>query len=346
MQAVVLTEPYKLLYQDMPIPKVNKDGVLIKMVYCGICGSELHAFIGKHPLRMPPVILGHEFSGIISELGADVDKYKVGDAVTVFPLIGCGKCKDCYQGEENLCDDKFILGSQKWPGPFAQYVTAPADRVYLLPREVDFAVGALIEPLAVGLHAVRNAEVTLGDRVAVLGAGTIGLCIALLAAEAGATTVIATDVQSFNLNKALELGATHAFDACDCELLSKVDAVCGGAGCDVVFVAAGAPQLINQGIKMLRKKGKLMVVAMYDEPLPVDIMATRAVEKIITGTKMYLPDDFRRIIDLIATKKIDPRSLITHTFSLKDAAKAFDLYVNRVPGIVKILLKNEDLKDI
>ncbi|MFZ7103105.1 MAG: zinc-dependent alcohol dehydrogenase [Peptococcaceae bacterium] len=346
MQAIVLAEPYQLLRKDIPVPKVKRGEVLIKTVYCGICGSELHAFAGKHPLRRPPVILGHEFSGSIFEKGPGVDIFKPGDRVTVFPLIGCGKCEDCRRGEENLCEDKVILGSPKWPGPFAQYVIAPADRVYLLPEEVDFALGALIEPLAVGLHAVRCAEISPGDKIAVLGAGTIGLCITLLAAGAGAATVIVTDVQDFNLVKARELGATDAFNAHDTKLLSKVNSACGEAGCDAVFVAAGVPQLINQGIKMLRKKGKLIVVAMYDEPVPVDIMATRAVEKIITGTKMYLPDDFRRIIDLIKTKKIDPRPLITHTFGLMDTARAFDLYAQRTPGIVKILLKNEDTESI
>lgn len=338
MKAAVLTEPYHIEYVETEMPEPRPGEVLIKTCYAGICGSELHAYKGLHKKRVPPVIMGHEISGCIAGLGEGVSGFDIGDRVTVVPMYGCGECPECFRGETSLCSDKTIFGSQKWPGGYAEYCTAPAKVVYKLPEAVSMQDGALIEPLAVGLHAVRTAKVSAGDKVVVLGSGAIGLCTAIMASRAGAAPLICTDVQPFNLERAMALGATHTIDARDPELVSKVMDITDG-GCDTVFITAPVNSLINQAVAMTRKQGQIICVAMFDGEASVNVELNRAKETIITGTSMYYEEDFARIIRMLSNGKLNTAGLVTHELPLSEADSAFQMYENRVPGIVKILLK-------
>ena len=338
MKAAVLTKPYHIEYVDVDMPQPGPGEVLIRTCYAGICGSELHAYKGLHKKRVPPVIMGHEISGYIAGLGEGVEGFAEGDRVTAVPMYGCGHCAECFRGETSLCSDKTIFGSQKWPGGYAEYCTAPAKVVYKLPEAVSMQDGALIEPLAVGLHAVRTARVSAGDKAVVLGSGAIGLCTAVMAARAGAAPLICTDVQPFNLERAVTLGATHTIDARDPELVSKVVDITDG-GCDVVFITAPVNALINQAIAMTRKQGQIICVAMFDGEASVNVELNRAKETIITGTSMYYEEDFARIIRMLSNGRLDTTGMVTHELPLAEADAAFQMYENRVPGIVKILLK-------
>ena len=337
MMSAVLTEANRIeiLTTDIPQPSANE--VLIRVVCAGICGSELHAYKGLHKKRVPPVIMGHELSGTVAAVGENVRRFAVGDRVTVVPMYGCGECEECLRGETSLCAQKSILGSQKWPGAYAEYCVAPEKLVYKLPDNVSFEAGALIEPLAVGLHAVRTAQICAGDKVAVLGAGAIGLCTAMMAAQAGAVPLICTDIQPFNLEKAMELGATHVFDSRDEELIEKVLEVTEG-GCDCVFVSAPVNALIDQALKMVRRQGQVICVAMFDGQASVNVELNRAKETIITGTSMYYEKDFQRIINMLSHKRLDAEDLVSHKLPMHEADEAFKMYMDRVPGIVKILL--------
>lgn len=338
MKAAVLTSAFRIEYVDVETPQPLPGEVLIRVSFAGICGSELHAYKGLHKKRVPPVVMGHEISGVITALGKGVSRFYVGDRVTVVPMYGCGECPECFRGETSLCSQKTIFGSQKWPGGYAEYCTAPEKLVYKLPDTVSLEDGALIEPLAVGLHAVRTSGVGPGDKVAVLGAGAIGLCTAIMAARAGAAPLISTDIQSFNLEKARTLGATHTIDSADETLIDKVLDITGG-GCDHVFVTAPVNPLINQAISITRKQGTIVCVAMFDREASVNVELNRARETNITGTSMYYEEDFRRIIDMLRYGRLDVSPLITHRIPLSEADSAFQMYMDRVPGIVKILLK-------
>ena len=212
MRAAVLKDNYRIVLEDVKEPSPGPGEVKIQVRVTGICGSEVHAFKGTHPYRKPPVILGHELAGDIVEVGSDVEGLKVGDRVTVEPQIGCERCYMCRRGLNNLCESKIVLGTQEWPGSFAEYIIAPAKVVYRLPDGLSYEEGVMVEPLAVGVHAVRWSEMGLGDSVLVLGAGTIGLVTIMAARQAGARRIFATDVLDFNLAKAKELGATHTIN--------------------------------------------------------------------------------------------------------------------------------------
>lgn len=338
MKAAVLTEAYQLEYMEVPVPQPAAGEVQIKVCYAGVCGSEVHAYRGLHKRRVPPVIMGHEISGVISALGEGAERFAIGDHVTVVPMYGCGRCSACFHGETSLCSDKTILGSQKWQGGYAEYFTAPEKLVHRLPKQVPLQEGALVEPLAVGLHAVRTAKISAGDRVAVLGAGTIGLCTAMMAARAGAVPLICTDIQTFNLEKSLRMGATHAIHSADPDVVQKTLDISGG-GCDCVFVTAPNHQLINQALGMTRKQGQIVCVAMFDGETSVNMELNRVKETILTGTSMYYEEDFARVLEMLRYSRLDASGLVTHEIPLSDAGTAFQMYMDRVPGIIKILLK-------
>lgn len=338
MKAAVLTEPFRIEYTEVARPEPGPGELLIKVEYAGICGSELHAYKGLHKKRVPPVIMGHEISGIVAGCGDGVTAFKAGDRVTAVPMYGCGCCPECFRGETSLCSDKTILGSQKWPGGYAEYCVVPEHTARRLPDSVSLRDGALIEPLAVGLHAVRTAGISTGDRITVLGSGAIGLCTAIMAAAAGAAPLICTDVQPFNLERALTLGATHVLDAMDENIVDRVAEISGG-GCDAVFVTAPANALVNQALAMARKQGQVICVAMFDGDARVNVEMNRARETVLTGTSMYYEEDFDRIIRMLEHGRLNTAGLVTHELPLSEADNAFRMYMDRVPGIVKILLK-------
>lgn len=339
MRAAVLTEPRRVVCREMPAPPPGPGEVQIRTVWCGICGSELHAYHGLHKKRIPPVVMGHEVSGVVCAVNETVRRLKPGDRVTVVPMYGCGHCPECLRGETSLCAQKIILGSPQWPGAFGEYFTAPESVVLKLPPEVTMERAALIEPLAVGLHAVRTAGIRPGDRVAVLGAGAIGLSALLMAKQAGAALLLATDILPFHLQLAQKLGATHTADARDEQALSASMDACGAdGGFDAVIVAAPVPSLVEQAVRLTRKQGKILLAAMFDHPVPLDVEALRGGERWFSGTSMYFESDFERVIRLLQGG-LDPSPLVTHRMALSEAPEAFALLDGHTPDAVKILMR-------
>ena len=211
MKAAVLEAVGQLVIREVAQPALKgPDWARIKVRAVGICGSEIHAFQGTHPFRKPPSILGHEVTGEIVELGPEVPGFAAGDRVFVDPQWTCGTCAYCTSGRHNLCPDKVVLGTARWTGGLGEYIVAPAPALYPLPDHVSYVEGTAIEPLAVGVHMVQRAQVTAGEEVAVLGAGTIGMMVAAVARLRGAAPVVAVDLQAHCLDLATRhLGATH-----------------------------------------------------------------------------------------------------------------------------------------
>ena len=219
MRAGYIEKPLTAMFRnDMPEPQITAGNMVkIQVKATGICGSEVHAYHGRHAWRVPPLVSGHEFAGIICEVGNDVTAYKVGDRVTAEPQYGCGHCDLCESGNYNLCADKKILGATYWSGSFGEYVVVPEQCVIPLASNVSFEQGALIEPLAVGMHAVRTHEVGRDSTIAVIGCGTIGLGVILSAGCYAPEKIIGIDVVDFNLEKAKEviLDEVKKFDFVD-----------------------------------------------------------------------------------------------------------------------------------
>jgi L-iditol 2-dehydrogenase len=337
VKAVLLTAPFTVNIRETDKPEAGLNEVLIKVKATSICGSDLHAYRGTHPFRNPPVILGHELAGEVEQVGTGVKMIRVGEAVTVEPWKHCGRCPYCLEGKYNLCTGKQAMGTTAWQGSFAEYVVAPEGVVHKLPQGVSYEEGALVEPLAVGVHTVGEARVRLGESVVVLGAGSIGLMILTCLRVAGATKLIITDIENFNLKLAAQFGATETVNVKEKSVQEVVDKVTGGEGVDIAVIAAGEKSLVNEASKIAKKSGRIVVPAIFEQSPEVDMFKIVYGEQNIQGSWAYIGKDFNVAIDLLALGKIDLKPLISHHFPLDDAEKAFDILDKRSKKVVKIL---------
>jgi L-iditol 2-dehydrogenase len=341
MKACVLKKPFELVIDDVEQRQPADDEVLIGVKAAGICGSDLHAYRGTHPFRKPPIISGHEFSGRVEAVGRDVRKVRSGEPVTVEPWTHCGMCAYCSQGKTNLCLDKVAMGTSDWPGCFAEYVVAPENVVYKLPENVSYEIGALIEPLAASMHAVRRVGVESDETAVIFGAGAIGLGILICLCVTGITRVVVTDVVDFNLDVAKKLGATAAVNVKQQSIREEVENITGGKGADIVFIAAGVGSLMQEAVEVAGKDGRISVPAIFDAPVEIDMFKVVFAERNLHGSWAYTRKDFEIIIDLLTLGKIDPLPLITHRFALDEAAKALQIFDARSENAIKMLFRFE-----
>ncbi len=337
MKAVVLEKPFVLSMRDAEIPVPRTDEVLLRVLSAGICGSELHAYHGKHSGRIPPAVLGHEVTARVEPASAGSAVPAAGTRVVVLPQRVCGRCPFCRHGEPNLCEKKVMLGTREWPGPYAEYFVAPASLVYPIPDAVSDDVGTLIEPLAVGIHAVKRSGVQLGDRVLVLGSGAIGLMTVLAAQAAGAGRIIATDIRSFNLQKAREAGATHTANPQTDNIAERVRSLTDGRGVDRAFVAVEAPGVLEQAVDSVRKRGSITLIALFTDLIPVNLQRTKAWEHEMIGSLTYDESDFKAALFLAERRLPVLSGFVTHRFELAAAARAFELADTRSEAVVRIV---------
>lgn len=338
MKAALLTTPYQIDLQEVEEPQLGSGDVLIKVRCVGVCGSDVHTYKGTHPFRKPPVILGHEMAGEVVEVGKDVTLFKKGDRVSAEPQTYCHHCSNCYQGYYNLCNSKRILGTTPWPGAFAEYVAIPEDKVYFLPDGLSFEEGALVEPLTVGIHAAQMAGIRIGDSVLIMGSGTIGLATLVAVKEAGATRIIATDVEDFNLARARELGAWATVNVRRESLEEKVKEWTKGEGVDATVIAVHVPSLIDESLGLVRKRGRVVLVAIFEEEATIDPFKIVFSEVEVVGSWTYTGREFQAAIDLMGQKRIKVGSFITHRWPIERVREALDLVDKRTEDVIKVVL--------
>jgi len=338
VKAALLTAPYQINLQEMEKPRLSSGEVLIKVQCVGVCGSDVHTYKGTHPFRKPPVILGDEMAGEIVDVGEDVTLFKKGDRVTAEPQTYCHECFACYRGYYNLCTNKTILGTTPWPGAFGEYVAIPEDKVFRLPDGLSFEKGALIEPFAVAIHAAEMAQIRLGDSVLIMGSGTIGLATLVALREAGAARIIATDVEDFNLSKARELGAWATVNVRKESLEEKVKERTKGAGVDVAVIAMHVPSLIDESLRFVRKKGRVVLVAIFDEEATIDPFKIVFTEVEVVGSWVYTGREFQTVIDLMSQNRIEAGLFITHRWPIERVREALDLVDKKTEDVLKVVL--------
>lgn len=251
---------------DMPEPQIERpDDVKIRIRCCGICGSEIHAFHGKHPFRIPPIVSGHEVAGDVVEVGTGVTDFAPGDRVVVEPHYGCGECWYCRHGLYNICPDKKVLGSGGWSGGLGEYIVTPEKTVVRLAGSLSYEEGALIEPVANGMYAVRNSGITPRSTIAIIGAGPIGMGDLLCAKLYNPRLIVMADISDFNLEKAREMGCTHTVNSRKEDLRAKIMELTGGEGVDMTFLAFGDEPTIRQAAEITRRGGQLIQHALMDD---------------------------------------------------------------------------------
>jgi L-iditol 2-dehydrogenase len=318
----------------------DDDQVLIQVKTVGVCGSEVHAFHGTHPYRVAPVILGHEMAGDVLSVGGAVTRFKMGDRVVVDPQWTCGQCSYCRAGVINHCPSKKVLGTPAWPGAFGEYIIAPEISVFHLPDNLSYPQGSLIEPLTVAVHVVRQADLVAGESVVILGTGSIGGLLAGVCRAYGAGPIITADIHQHCLDAARErLGATHDFLLPDESLVRTVKGLTGGEGVDVVFITADEVSLVNQGVDMAKRQGRIVLVALLTVA-PLQLMAYEIIGKElhIVGSSMAHHNDVRKAIELTASGQVDVEAIATHLLPIENAQRGMELADTKDDGAIKVIL--------
>lgn len=323
MRQVVLERPETIVVREAPKPEPRPGDLLVKTERVGICGSDLHAYHGKHPFISLPVVPGHEVVGVVEAVGAGVTEFKPGDRVILEPNVICGECEHCRSGRYNLCENLTVVGCVgPLEGGMADYFIAPASRFIKADPRIDLAEAAMVEPLATGTHAVRVSGGVAGKRVAVLGTGTIGLLTLQAAKAAGAKTIVATDLRPANRERARKAGADAVFDPTAPGVIERMREFLGGQA-DVVFDCVAFQATMDQAIALALKGGTVVVVGVPERDVTVPLALIQDREVRIQGTAMYTREDMQSAMDLIAEGKVDAGSLVTRTLPLDQAAEGF-----------------------
>ncbi|MGG0720331.1 2,3-butanediol dehydrogenase [Robertmurraya massiliosenegalensis] len=323
MKAAILYGAEDVRVEQIEEPVVSAGKIKVKVEWAGICGSDLHVFSHglpmeePHPLtgQKPPLTLGHEFSGTIVEVGDGVTSYEVGESVAIEPLIYCKECDACKSGYYNQCMLVGFIGIQR-DGGFAEYVIVDENMVHVLPENVSFEEGALVEPTAVAFYGVRESKLKPGDSVAIFGAGPIGLLTLLSVKAAGATQIIVVDLSEERLQKAKELGATTIIDGQREDIIPTIFELTGG-GVNVVFECAGAQAAMTNAMTIVRQGGQVMALATYAKPIKIDMGMLMFKAADLTSTLAYR-NVFPQVIQMIASGRLDVKQVVTKKIQLND----------------------------
>ncbi|MBE3093806.1 MAG: alcohol dehydrogenase catalytic domain-containing protein [Actinobacteria bacterium] len=340
MKCAMLVKPFELKIKEIEKPILKRGEVLIRTKMTGICGSDVHAYKGQHPKRVPPVVLGHEMVGMVERITPDVKFIKVGDRVTVNPQIVCGKCESCKKGKQNLCNSKILLGTKEWPGSYAEYISAPAEVVFKLPKSISDEEGTMVEPLAVAIHTIKKVEAPLGNSCLIFGSGTIGLMCLLSAKASGFTDILITDIVDYKLKIAEALGATLALNSNKENIVETVRRYTDNRGVDTIFIAAGTQTVVDDSLKCVAKEGSIFPIAQFGGvPVEFSMADIRYKETKVIGTTMYLNEDILTAINLLEKKIIDVKPLITHKLPIEKIQRGIDLVDRNLEEAVKVVLK-------
>lgn len=341
MKALVLKNYMELCYEDVPMPKTGHDEVLVKVMACAICGSDVHGMDGSTGRRIPPVIMGHEASGIIEKVGDTVTGFKQGDRVTFDSTIYCGNCEFCRTGDVNLCDNRMVMGvscdDYRRNGAFAQYVAVPARIIYKIPDNVSFIEAAMIEPLAIAYHALNRTCVKITDTAAVIGAGMIGSFVIKLLKQNGAKKIISIDTADDKLIQAAKSGADVCINPLSSELDAEIMSHTANKGCDIVFEAVGVERAFQNAVSILRKGGRLVMIGNLHKNVgfALQTAVTRQLE--LFGS-CASTGEYPGCIDLIASGRISVGEFISATAGLDEGPKWFTRLYNKEEGLMKVVL--------
>ncbi|RLI37038.1 NAD(P)-dependent alcohol dehydrogenase [Candidatus Bathyarchaeota archaeon] len=339
MKVAVLHKALDMRIEEMDIPEIGPGEVLVRIRSVGICGSDVHYYlhgrIGSFVVRKP-IILGHECSGDIVEVGEKVENLKVGQRVTIEPGFVCGKCRYCREGRYNLCRKVRFYGTPPDNGAFAEYVSAPAENAYPIPDNMSYEEGAMIEPLAVGMMAAKRGSVTVHDRVAILGAGPIGQMVLQAVKAHGVLEAYITDVVDYRLEYAERLGADVTINPEREDVVGRILNLTGGEGADVVIDASGAPQAVRQAFEAVRPGGRIVLVGMYPFiSFEVPLLLTVMKEIDVLGVFRYA-NVFHDAIRCVSSGRVDVKSLITHRFPLDRIVEGFETQIKKIGNPMKI----------
>ncbi len=334
----VMTAPGEIIFQEIPVPAPQAGQVLIRIQMIGVCGSDIHVYHGKHPFTSYPVTQGHEVSGEIAALGEGVQGFQIGQKVTIEPQVFCGSCYPCTHGKYNLCEELKVMGFQT-TGTASTYFAVEASKVTPIPDSLPYEEGAMLEPLAVAVHAVKRFGEIKGKAVAVLGAGPIGNLVAQAAKGMGAEKVLITDISDYRLELAERCGADYAVNTSKVDFDTALKEAFGPDKADVIYDCAGTDVTMNQAIQCARKGSTIILVAVFAGMAKVDLNDH---ELDLNTSMMYRHEDYLTAIQMVSEGRVQLRPLMTKTFSFRQYQEAYQYIDAHRETTMKVLINVQD----
>ena len=342
MKALLLNEYKHLEYTDFPLPEIGPQDVRIQVKACGSCGSDIHGYDGSSGRRIPPLIMGHELSGVIVDVGSSVTEWKPGDRVTCDSTVYCGECFHCRRGEINLCDNRRVLGvstgEYRRHGAFAEYLSVPQRILYKLPAEISFVQAAMMEPLSIAFHAVDITPLQVNDSAVVVGAGMIGLLVIQALRIAGCGQIIAIDLDQDRLNLVCQFGADLCLRSDDSELAQKILEVTSGRGADRAFEVVGIPPTFKTAVGSVRKGGSVTMVGNLSPAVELPLQAAVTRQITLYGS-CASNGEYPACLEMLRRGRMNVDPLISAAAPLEEGAQWFERLYRREPGLMKVILE-------
>lgn len=333
----LMTAPKEITFREVDIPEPGPDQVLVKIKRIGVCGSDIHVFHGMHPYTKYPVTQGHEVSGKIVKLGQYVSNFQVGQRVTIEPQVFCGRCHPCLHGKYNLCENLKVMGFQT-VGTASEYFAVDASKITPLPEGMSYNEGAMIEPLAVTVHAGKRFADMKGAKVAVLGAGPIGILLSQAVKALGAAEVMITDISEKRLELAKSVGADYAINTAKEDFGEALVACFGPDKADVIYDCAGNDITMNSAIQNARKGSTIILVAVFAKMANVDLAKLNDSELDLNTSMMYRHEDYVDALRFVNEGKIQLKPLESAHFAFKDYQKAYEYIDANREMTMKVLI--------
>ncbi|MEE8400431.1 MAG: alcohol dehydrogenase catalytic domain-containing protein [Desulfobacterales bacterium] len=341
MRQAVMVEPGKIEFRDVDKPVPADNQVLVQTKRIGVCGSDIHVYHGLHPYTSYPVVQGHEASGIVVEVGANVQNLAPGDKVTFMPQVTCGECYPCKHGMYHICETLAVMGFQTG-GVAQEHFVLDEAFILKLPADISLDHGAMIEPVAVAVHALSRGEDIRGKNVLVLGAGPIGNLVAQVAGASGASSVMITDISDYKLEKARACGIEYAINTSKEDLGAAITRDFGPDRSDLILECVGAQTTIDQAVENARKGTTIVIVGVFGDKPQVDIGLVQDRELRLVGTLMYQKSDYEGAIELLARGKLSLDEMITHHFPFAEYLRAYETIVAAQGDIMKVMITLEE----
>ncbi len=340
----VMTAPGRISFRDVPVPKPGPDQVLVKIMKIGICGSDIHVYHGTHPYTSYPVTQGHEVSGRIVELGEYVKDLRVDQKVTIEPQVFCGRCYPCLHGKYNLCEKLKVMGFQT-TGTAGEYFAVDSDKVTPLPDDMSFSDGAMIEPLAVTVHAARRFPEIKGAKAVVLGCGPIGILLCQSLKAMGAAGVLATDISDKRLEIAKSVGVDYTVNTLKEDYAEALLRAFGPDKADVIYECAGTDITMDQAIQNARKGSTIILVAVFGKKAVIDLAKLNDSELDLNTSMMYRHEDYVDAIRFVQEGKIALKPLQSRHFAFRDYPEAYQYIDQNRETTMKVLIDVDPSED-
>lgn len=333
----VMTEPKNITFREIEIPEPGPDQVLVKIKRIGVCGSDIHVYHGTHPYTSYPVTQGHEVSGAIEKVGEYVKDFTVGQKVTIEPQVFCGRCHPCLHGKYNLCENLKVMGFQT-TGTASEYFAVDASKVTPVPEEMSFDDAAMLEPLAVTIHAAKRFPELKGAKAVVLGCGPIGILLVQSLKALGTAEVLATDISDFRLQLAKECGADYVVNTKEKDFGEELVNAFGPDKADVIYECAGSDITMDQAIQNARKGSTIILVAVFGKLASVDLAKLNDSELDLNTSMMYRHEDYVDGIRFVSEGTIKLKPLQSQHFAFKDYLAAYQYIDDNRETTMKVLI--------